>query len=283
MKKIAASICTLLLAFSISAQVKAPQPSPKSTLEQKVGLTDVKLEYSRPGVKGRTIFGDLVPFGKLWRTGANKNSIITLSTKATINGKNLAAGSYAIFTIPNKDTWEVIFYKNTENWGAPKKLDKNEIALRTTIKTHPIPFSVESFTMDINGINNNGARLEFIWEQTYAAVDFNVPTDALVMKSISKTMDAKPNKNDYYAAAVYYLENDKNIKLAKKWIDKAVKANKKKPLFYMLRRQALIYAKADKKKAAIKIMETSLELAKKAGNADYIKMNKASLIEWATN
>lgn len=283
MKKLATSFCALLLAFSINAQVKAPHTSPASILEQKVGLTDVKIEYSRPGVKERRIFGDLVPFGTLWRTGANKNTIVTLSTSATIDGKELSSGSYAIFTVPNKESWDVIFYKDTNNWGTPKKLDKNKIALKTSAKVHSIPFSVETFTMDINAINNKGARLEFIWENTYVAIKFNVPTDILVMESINKTMNANPNKKDYYTAANYYFENGKDIKKAKTWIDKAIKAFKDKPRFHMVRKQALIYAKAGKKKAAIKIMKTSLELAEKAGNADYVKMNKASLKEWSAN
>lgn len=280
MKNLFAGICVFLLSYSVTAQVKTPQPSPSSKVEQKVGLTNVKIEYSRPGVKGRAIFGDLLPFGKLWRTGANKNTTITIDTKATIAGKELAAGSYAIFTIPNKNSWDIIFYTDTNNWGTPKKLDDAKIALKTNAKVEAVPFNVETFTIDINGITNNSARIEFIWEKTYVGIPMEVPTDALVMKSIHKTMNASPKDNDYYAAAVYYLENDKDIKQAKNWMDKAVKAHEKKPLFYMIRRQALIYAKAGKKKQAIKIMKNSLKLAKKAGNDDYIRMNTASLKEW---
>ena len=141
-------MCTTV--YSVNAQVKTPQPSPSAKLEQKVGLTDVVLEYSRPGVKGRTIFGDLVPYGKLWRTGANKNTMITFSTDATVDGQTLKAGSYAIFTKPGLESWDVYFYSDTENWGTPKDWDDAKVAAKTTAKVYPVPFNVESFSMDIN-------------------------------------------------------------------------------------------------------------------------------------
>lgn len=279
MKKLLLFLITCATVYSVQAQVKAPQPSPTAKLEQKVGLTDITIEYSRPGVKGRKVFGGLVPYGELWRTGANKNTIITFSTNATIDGQTLKAGSYAIFTKPGEESWEVYFYKDTNNWGVPKEWDETKVALKTTAKSYPVPFNVETFAMDINNITNNGGHLEFIWEKTYVAVPFTVPTDEGVLASINEVMSG-PSVNDYYAAATYYLESNKNIEKAMEWIDKAVEMTKDQPRFWILRKQALIHAKAGDKKGAIAAAKASLKLAEKEGNKGYVKMNQDSLKEW---
>ena len=134
--KVIAFVIAVGLSFSINAQVETPQPSPISKLEQKVGLTDVTVEYSRPGVKGRTVFGDLVPYGKMWRTGANKNTTITFSDDVVIGKKTLKSGTYAIFATPNKETWDIVFYTNTENWGTPENWDESNVAAKATVKAH---------------------------------------------------------------------------------------------------------------------------------------------------
>jgi len=280
MKKIVTSLLTIAMTIAASAQITTPQPSPSSKIEQKVGLTDVTLEYSRPGVKGRVIFGDLVPYGKVWRTGANANTKITFSNDVTIAGQTLSSGSYAIYTIPNKGSWEVLFYSDTKNWGTPKKWDDSKVVAKTTVKTEAVPFNIESFSMGFGEIKNSSANLEIIWESTYLAIPFEVPTDAAVMASITKTMNASPTTDDYYSAAVYYLQSNKDISLAKEWIDKAAKLSKDKPRFWLLRQQSLIHAKAGDKKGAIKAAKKSLKLALEKGNADYVKMNKNSLKEW---
>jgi len=280
MKKFILALFTLALSSSLVAQVKTPQPSPAGKNVQKVGLTTLSIEYSRPSVKGRTIFGDLVPYGKLWRTGANSNTTITTDTEITIDGQELKPGTYALFTIPNEDSWDIFFYSDSKNWGTPSEWDTSKIVAKTTVKSMPIPFHVESLTLDFNEIKASTAHLEIIWEKTYVAIPFEVPTDKIVMASIRTTMDKAPKTNDYYAAAVYYLNADKDIQLAKKWIDKAVEAQKKDPKFWVLRQQSLIYAKAGDTKAAIKAAKKSLKLAETANNRDYIHMNTASIKEW---
>ena len=284
MKKLFLITCAFVLSFSINAQVETPQPSPFSKVEQKVGLTDITFEYSRPGVKGRTVFGDLVPFGKLWRAGANKNTQITFSTDVTIDGQEVKAGTYAIFVTPSAESWDVVFYSDASNWGTPQKWDDSKVAAKTTAQVHEVPFNVESFTIDINGITNSGANLEFIWEKTWVGVPFTVPTDGAVMASIDKTM-AGPGANDFYSAAVYYLQEGKDLNKALEWMDKAVAMRKaaskdgKEP-FWMMRQKSLIHAKMGDKENAIKAAKKSLSLAEEAGNADYVKMNKDSLKEW---
>ncbi len=279
MKKLFLGLFVASLTLSGNAQIKTPQPSPLSKIEQKVGLTDVTVEYSRPGVKGRKVFGDLVPFGKLWRTGANKNTIVTFSQDVTIDGKSLKKGSYAIFTKPGATSWEVMFYNDTNNWGTPRKWDDKKVALTTTAKVEKMPMSIESFTITIDDLTNSSAVLGILWENTYAGIKFNVPTDKAVESSISSVM-AGPGPNDYYAAASYYMDEGKDIKKAMMWIDKAVDLTSDQPRFWYLRKQSLIHAKAGDKKGAIKAAKASLMHAEKANNADYVKMNKDSLKEW---
>jgi hypothetical protein len=279
MKKVLLLLMTCVTIYSVQAQIETPQPSPSAKLEQKVGLTDITIEYSRPGVKGRKVFGGLVPYGEMWRTGANKNTIVTFSTDATVDGQTLKAGSYAIFTKPGKETWDVYFYTDTENWGTPQNWDDSKVAAKTNVKSYSVPFDVETYAMDINNITNGGGHLEMIWEKTYVAVPFTVPTDDAVLKSISNVMGG-PGVNDYYSAAVYYLQENKDIEKAKMWIDKAIDMTKSKPRFWMLRQQSLIHAKAGNTKSAIAAAKQSLELAEKAGNKGYIKMNQDSLKEW---
>lgn len=278
MKKLLLFASVLTLSFSGFSQIETPQPSPSSKLEQKVGLTDVTLEYSRPSMHGRTIFGDLVPYGKLWRTGANKNSMITFSDDVVIDGQTLKAGSYAIFTTPNPDSWEVVFYSDTNNWGTPQNWNDSNVAAKTVVVPNKIPFDIETFTLNINNVSSNSASIGLIWEKTYVVIPFMVPTDAKVSANIEKVMNG-PSANDYYAAAVYYSNEGKDIAKAQEWMDKAMSMIKK-PGFWQLRQQSLIYAKAGNKKAAIETAKKSLEGAEAAGNGDYVKMNKDSLKEW---
>lgn len=269
-------LCFLTFSGMSFAQVEAPQPSPFGKMEQMVGLTNVTVEYSRPGMRGRKIFGGLVPHGEMWRTGANNNTVISFSDPVKINGKKLDEGSYAVFTIPNKDNWEVIFYKDTNNSGIPREWDESKVALRASARTMKMPMPMETFTIVIDELQSNSAVLSFLWENTIASLELEVPTEEKAMASIKKVMDG-PSGNDYYAAANYYFEEGKDLNQALIWINKAVEEN---GAFWILRRKALIEAKLGKKNDAIQTAKRSLEAAKKAGNNDYVKMNEQSLREW---
>lgn len=279
MKKLLLMLLAFTTVYSVKAQVETPAPSPFSKIEQKVGLTDITLEYSRPNMRGRTVFGDLVPYGKIWRTGANKNTTISLSTDAVVDGQTLKAGSYAIFTKPEKDSWEVYFYSDTENWGTPRNWDDSKVAAKVTADVYNMPVKIETFTITFDDLTSNSAVLGMLWEDVYVGVKIEVPTDDLVSKSISKVMNG-PGAGDYYSAAVYYLQEGKDINQAKKWIDKAIAMSGENAPFWQLRQQSLIYAKAGDKKGAIAAAKKSLAAAEAAGNADYVKMNKDSLKEW---
>ena len=261
-------------------KITTPQPSPKATVEQRVGLTDVSVEYSRPGVKGRAIFGDLVPFGKTWRTGANSNTKVTFSSDVSIDGQTLNAGSYGLYTVPNENSWEVMFYSESDNSGVPRDWDDTKVVAKTSIEVYSMPMNVETFTITFDDVSGTSATLGILWEKTYVGIKFEVPTDKLVSDTIAAVMAASPEAGDYYNAAIYYRQQDLDIKKANEWMEKAMSLTEK-PAFWQLRQQSLIYAKMGDTEKAIAVAEKSLELSKKAGNEAYIKMNTQSLAEWS--
>lgn len=279
MKKLLVLTMVVLASVSLEAQINTPAPSPFSKVEQKVGLTDVTLEYSRPAMRGRTIFGDLVPYDKLWRTGANQYTKITFGDDVTIDGQVVKAGTYSIFTKPGKASWEIFLYTEIEGGGVPKEWDESKIAAKTTSEVFPLPMKIETFTMSFDDLEPGSAILGMMWENVYVPLKIEVPTDKMVSESIETTMGGSPKAEDYYTAAVYYLESDKDIKKAQEWMDKAMEMNEE-PAFWQLRQQSLIQAKAGDKKAAIKTAKKSLAKAKEEGNDDYVKMNTDSLKEW---
>ena len=282
MKRIALAAFTFALIGMSNAQVTTPQPSTSSKMEQTVGLTNISVSYSRPSVKGRTIFGELVPFNKVWRTGANKNTVVSFSDDVEINGTTLPAGDYALFTKPMKGEWEVYLYADTKNWGTPEKWDDSKVAIKTTVKVNSTSMPIELFTILVNNTSDNDGEIMMLWENTMVSVPFTVPTAKKAMASIKKTLAGdKVSANDYYSAASYYYSSDHDINKAKEWIDKAIDMTQDKPRFWYLRKQALITAKAGHKKEAIKIATKSMDLAEKAGNMDYVNSNKASIKEWS--
>ena len=269
-------ICSLSL--SVNAQIKSPQPSTSQTVTQTVGLTNIELSYSRPSMRERNIFGELVPYGKMWRTGANKNTTITFDKDVIIGSKEVKAGTYAIFTKPNAQSWEVYFYSDTSNWGTPAAWENEKVVASIKANVVAMPMEVETFTISFDAITNDSATLGFRWDHTYVAVPISFFTDTQVTKSIESVMSG-PNAGDYYTAAVYYLNADKDIKKAKNWIDKAIEM-RENPAFWYYRQQSLIYAKSGDKNGAIKAAKKSLALAKDAGNEDYVALNTKSLKAW---
>lgn len=278
MKKLLCLIALIAISLNVNAQIDTPAPSPTSKIEQKVGLSDVTLEYSRPSMRGRSVFGNLVPYGSLWRLGANANTKITFSDDVTVGGNTLKAGTYAIFATPNQTTWDVVFYSDASNWGTPQNWDESKVAAKVTVPVNTLPFEIETFTMAFDNLTSGSAFLGMFWENVYVGVEFKVPTDAKVSAAIEKTMKG-PNANDYYASAVYYLSEGKDINQAKAWMDKAMSMTDK-PAYWQLRQQSLIYAKTGDKKGAIEIAKKSLAGATEAGNKDYVKLNMDSLKEW---
>lgn len=278
MKKLLLLAVVFSASFALNAQVEIPQSSPFTKIEQKIGLTDVTLEYSRPGMRDREVFGNLVPYGKVWRTGANMNSKITFSDDVIVGGTDVKAGSYSIYTKPNANSWEVYLYSTTQNWGLPEKWEDSKVVATVKAETYKLPTNIETFTIGFDDLTSNSAVLGIMWDNVYVAVPFSLHTDKTVTKSIEKALNG-PSANDYYAAATYYLEEGKDAKQANEWMQKAMSMIKD-PMFYQLRKQSLIYAAAGDKKNAIKTAKVSLAKSKEAGNMDYVKMNEDSLKEW---
>lgn len=278
MKNIFLFLFAGLLTVTVSGQIETPAPSPSATVEQEVGLTNVTLKYSRPGMKGRTIFGDLVPFGETWRTGANANTTISFDTKVSVAGQELKKGTYAIYTVPKKDAWDVIFYQDSNNWGVPQNWDDSKVALKATAKVEKMPIDVETFTIMLGDIKSNSAVLSFVWENTAASLKIDVPSEEMAMASIDRVMNG-PTAGDYFAAASYFHDQKKDLQKAYEWIKKAVEMGDPSA-YWVLRRKSLIEADLGMKSEAIATAKKSMAEAEKAGNQDYVKMNKESLKEW---
>jgi len=273
------TLLLILSAITFQAQIKTPAPSPSAKIEQAVGLSDISVDYSRPAMRGRTIYGDLVPYGKLWRTGANMRTKFTTSTDISIEGKDLKKGSYAILTVPNKDTWDVIFYTEYQAGGAPATLDESKVAAKVTVKAHPMNGNMENFTIGFGDLSDSSSgMMNIMWEKTRISLKIETPTDEMTIKSIEKVI-AGPSANDYFSAGSYYHSTGKDLNQALEWVTKAVDMNPE--AFWMSRQKSLIQADLGDTKGAIASAQTSLAVAEKAGNADYVKMNKESIAEWS--
>jgi len=282
MKRIIFVLATIIASYVLNAQVKTPQPSPHSTLTQVVGLTEVTVDYSRPSAKGRIIFGDLVPFGNLWRTGANYNTTISFSEDIVINGTTLKKGKYAIFTTPKAEKWEVIFYTDSDNWGTPENWDTNKVAVLVNAIPVALNSSTESLTISVGNLTNDSDTLDIAWEKTMVSVKFDVPTQKAALASIEKAL-AGPTAGDYFSSAQYFYQSNVDLNKALEYVNKAIlmtKAGEDIPFWY-LRQKSLIQAKLGDKVGAIATANLSLAAATKAKNNDYIKMNNDSIKEWS--
>lgn len=278
MKKIILSVI-LLSFFGVEAQVKVPQPSAKARVEQAVGLTQIKVDYTRPAKRGRDIFGNLVPYGKLWRTGANENTIVSFSEDVIIDGKTLPKGEYALYTIPEQGEWTIYFYKDTNNWGLPKEWDETKIALEAKADAMPF-FDREYFTIDITPSDNNKGAIVMHWDRSMITLPFETFTHQQAMASIEANLaSGKVSAQDYYQAGVYMLSINQNLPKSLEYIEKAISLEKDAP-YYMWRQKSLVLAKLGKRKEAIKAAEESLRKSQLAGNSDYVKLNTDSIEEW---
>lgn len=278
MKKFLSIFCFFSV-FTVFAQIKVPQASPKSIITQTIGLTEVEIEYSRPSAKGRVVFGELVPFGKIWRAGANANTTISFSDDVMINGATLKKGKYALYIAPKADEWEIFFYATTDNWGTPEKWDETKIVLKASSKTELLNRHVETFNIGFTNLEMNSANIEFIWEKTFVTLKFEVPTNKTAISNIEKVING-PTAGDYFTASQYYYNSNLDLNKALTYVNKAYDLNEKKPYWYT-RLKSQILAKLGDLKGAIETAKQSLEGAKIANNSDYIKMNEESIKEWS--
>ena len=257
-------------AMAQSAQkLEFPQPSPASTLKQKVGLTDVEFNYSRPSAKGREIWGNVVPYGQVWRTGANAATKLVFSTKVKLNGKEIPAGTYVLLTVPNKDEWSVMINKNVEQTG-PYKYDAAGNVAEFKAKPVKLAQSVETFTIDMQNLRESAGDLTISWGNLAVPLKLEVDFIDQLYADIEKTMAGDGKDKPYFWAAAFYNAHDHELEKAKKWIDQAIA---EKEAFYIVHQKAQILKKLGDKAGAKAAAERSLELSKQANDYAYIKLN----------
>jgi hypothetical protein len=273
MKKLLTSLfmiaAVMMVTNSAVAQINTPAPSPGCKIEQVVGLTTVSLDYSRPSVKGRVLFVDVEAFGSIWRTGANQATKITFSDDVKIEGKSVPAGTYALYSIPDPVDWTIMLYKDLTLGGNVAKYNKEEEVARFKVKGYKRSNFVESFTIDIADIKDNGATMSLKWGNWYVPFKLEVSFEDKVMEQIESAM-AGTTRGEYYSAAKFYYDNGKDMKKAHEWVKMA---NQKGERYWQLRLQAQIEAKLGMTAEAKATIGKSSAAAKAAGNAGYAKAN----------
>ena len=255
-------------------KLEFPQASPAATFKQRVGTTDVEVEYSRPSVKGRKIYGGLVPHGEVWRTGANSATKITFSTDVKFGGKAVPAGTYALVTIPGANEWTVVLNKATDGWGSYAYDEKNDL-VRVPAKPMAITELVESLNIGVIELRDESAMLAIDWEKTRVAVKIELDLVTTLMPQIKAAM-AGEGKKPYLAAAMFYYDHDQDLKQALAWIDAAAKESP--DAFWVTHRKGLIMAKMGDKAGALAAAQQSLAMAEAKGGsigAEYKRLNEA--------
>lgn len=271
MKKLLLLSAMAIFTIAANAQIKTPAPSPTQTIKQDFALSNIELSYSRPGIKDRKIYVDLAPDGKLWRTGANAATTLTFGDEVIIGGKKIPAGKYGLLSIPSKNSWTLIITKQTDvTSGSDGKYKESEDVVRVIAKPSKLSPRVETFTIQFANIKNASCDLQIMWDDVLVTLPITADIDAKIMASIDNSLQSE--KPSYMPAAVYYLENGKDLNKANDWIAKAVQAQ---PEAYWVRyQQARILAKMGKKAEARTAAQKSMELATNAKNADYVELNK---------
>ena len=271
---------TLLAAPAAQAQITTPQPSPKCTVTQRIGLTDVTITYSRPGVKGRAIFGALVPYGKRWRTGANNTTSIKFSDDVTVEGKKIPAGEYGLYTIPDQTEWTVVLNKSLKQGAEVDGFKDDQDVARFVVKPYKLATKVETFTISFADLTPATANVDILWDLTGAKFKITSDVDSKVQAQIEEKVIKSPNPTaaDLASAAVYYNDNNKDPKQALAWIQKA---NATDPKFWNVNTEARIQLKLKNYRAAITAAEQSKKLALAATppNGDYAKMGDELVAE----
>lgn len=276
MKKIILAAAAVFTLLSAEAQLKTPAPSPTQTIKQDFGLASIELSYSRPGMKGRKIFGDLVPFGNVWRTGANSATTLTFGDEVTIGGVKIPAGKYGLLSIPNKDSWALIISKQTDVTSpAAYKQDMDVVRVNAGVMKMKKKNAMETFTMQFANIKPTSCELHIMWDKSIVSLPIVTDIDAKVMTSIDGAM--KTEKPPYFNAAMYYMENGKDLNKALTWFDKAAEAQP--DAFWIHHQRANCLAKLGKKAEAITTAEKSKSLALAAKNDDYVKLNEKLIAE----
>lgn len=275
MKATLVLMLALFSMISFGQALKVPAPSPLQTIKQAFALSEISISYSRPSAKGRVVFGDVVQYGQIWRTGANGATTITFGEDVTVEGKAIKAGTYALYSIPNKESWDIMLYSDLELGGNVGEYNKEKEVARFAVKVRPLAENVETFTINVADQSSNTANIELSWEKTRVSFRVEADIDSKIMKNIESAV-IKDNK-PYYQAASYYYENNKDLNLALEWINKAVANNPNAYWVHMLKAKIQFKAKDTKgaKETALKVVE----LAKADGDDAYVRMAEKLIAE----
>lgn len=277
MKKISILFTYIMISLyglNASAQLKMPQSSSLQTLIQEFGLGKVTVSYSRPNIKGRSLEKDLIPFGEVWRTGANDATVITFTDAVTLEGNTVLPGEYALFTIPGKDEWTIILNKETKQWGSYQYKQAADV-LRFKVKPIKLTEHLETFSINFSDVMPSSANLDLSWENTRITIKMTTDVDSKVMANIDAAM--KSEKPPFYPAAIYYFENGKDLKKALEWINIAEAGDQKAPWFKY--QKARIQLKIGDKSGAAQTARAGIEAAKVLNNAEYIRLNEKILTQ----
>ena len=261
-------ICCLFL-FHVNAQVKLPSPSSAQTIKQDFGLGTIELTYSRPGSKGRMVFGDLVPYGKLWRTGANAATRLVFTSPVEIGGKKLDTGTYVLYTIPAEKSWEIIINKGINNWGVDGYKETEDV-LHFTVPAIKTPTKIETFTMQFANIKPESCELQLMWEKKIITISISTNIKDKLKSAVEAAL--LTDKKSYWEAAQFYFEYDKNLSKALENITKATEQNPQ--AYYMFLYKANIQKAMGNNAGALESSKISLLLSKEAKNDDYVRMNE---------
>lgn len=253
-------LLSLIIVTSSFAQLKSPNASPRSNISQIIGLVSVNLDYSRPSKKSREIFGGLVPYNKIWRTGANNPTTISFSDYVKINNQLISAGEYHLYSVPTESTLDLVIYEKTDAWGSLPTFDKSKVIARVSSDFIDLPNTVETFTISFENISNNGSTLNIMWDNKLAVYNIDALTKDKMINNINNVMNNNPSSNDYSRAAMYYFEEDIDIEKAMEWINKAYK-DSDNLRYWHLRYKALIYEKAGKLNKALEYAESGYKRA----------------------
>jgi len=274
-------LATGLLAQAPAPKLAFPDASPAATIKQRVGLTDIEINFNRPGMKGRTVFGGLVPFGEVWRTGANTATKVTFSTDVKLNGTAVPAGTYEVFTIPGEAEWTVIIHKNMSQWGSYAYDMKNDVARISAKPAAGLMNPVETFSIGFSDLHSNSALLNLTWEKTRVPVKVEVDVVGQLVPQIEAVMASAEPKKPYFSAAMFYYDNDLDLKKAAAWMDAAIAERPNQ--MWMIYRQGLILAKMGDQAGARAAAQRSLDLVKSDDKSpaslkeEYTRLNNALL------
>ena len=269
-----------------TAQINHPKASPFSEVVQEIGLSKIRVQYSRPAVKGRHIFGiredgqpGLVPYGRIWRVGANESTKITVNSDVKVMGNTLPKGTYALYAFPEKESWQVVFHTNISHWGDGRKNYKpGEDLFRISVKPQKMPYHQENFLITFDSITHNTANMKLIWANTMVAIPFEVDTHAQMKKEIAKQIAENPSAQTYYEAARYLQEQGIDYKRALEYLEKALELGG--DTYYFHRVKSLVEAKLGDYESALKSAEKSLKIANSLGKDEFVRMNQKNIDAW---